>query len=279
MGRARHTFVAVAFTLVSCSTQITPAATPISQLTSLRVYATTAATPLLYDLTSAYRQQQDPQAVFELASGSYATMAERILREDGSYFFSHHLPDDIDSPQSPFWAAPIGQDALAILVNPSNPALGISLDELRTIYAGRIQRWDSVGGNDEPIVVVARDESSGMRAEFEALVMGGQATSPAAQVVPSNQAMAETIARLPGAIGYGSLSDLSPQVSALPINGVIPSADTVYDRTYPLRLTMYVVGRSEPREDLPDMRAFIGWVQSPAGQTVVAQRYTPLLRP
>ncbi|MBE0691156.1 MAG: substrate-binding domain-containing protein [Anaerolineae bacterium] len=278
MERAKHTFVAVAFTLVSCSAQITPAATPISQLTSLRVYATTAATPLLHDLTSAYRQQ-DPEAVFELASGSYAAIAERILREEGSYFFSHHLPDDIDNPQSPFWAAPVGQDALTILIHPSNPVVGISLDELRTIYAGRIQRWDAVGGNDEPIIVVARDESSGMRAEFEALVMGGRATSPAAQVVPSNQAMAETVARLPGAIGYGSLSDLSSQVSALPINGVTPSSDTVYDRTYPLRLTLYVVGRTEPREDLPDMRAFIGWVQSPAGQAVVAQRYTPLLRP
>ncbi len=278
MGRARHTFVAVAFTLVSCSTQVAPSATPISHTTPLRVYATTATIPLLYDLTSAYRQY-DSSAVFELASGSYSAIAERILREEGSYFLSHHLPDDIDDPQSPFWAAPIGQDALTILVHPNNPALGISIEELRTIYTGRIQRWDAVGGDDVPIIVVARDDSSAMRAEFEALVMGGLATSPAALVVPSNQATAETVAENPGAIGYGSLSDLSSHVRALPINGVTPTADTVYDRTYPLRTSIYVVGRAEPREDYPAMRAFIGWIQSPVGQMVVAQHYTPLLRP
>ena len=278
MGRTKQTLAAVAFTLVSCTAQVMPAATPADQVTTLRVYATTATAPLLYNLTSTYRQL-NADTVFELATGSYRTMVDRVLREDGAYFFSHHLPDDIDSPQSQLWAAPVGQDALSLIVYPSNPVTNITTEQLRFVYQGHLDRWDGVGGDGRTINVITRDAASGLRAEFQMLVMGQRETTPTAQVVPTDSAMVETVSRQPGAIGYVSMSALNPSVRALSIDGIAPSADSVYDSTYPLRTTIYIVGRSEPLDDYPAMRAFIGWVQSPSGQAIVAQGYAPLLRP
>lgn len=278
MGRAKRTLVALAFTLVSCSTQVVPAATPVSSVVTLRVYATTATAPLLYDLTTAYRQFR-PHIVIEIATANYRTLSERVAGEEGAYFFSHHLPDDIDSPTTRFWAAPVGQDALTILVNSANPVANLTLDQMRDVFAGRIQHWGLMGGREDDVIVVTREAGSGIRAEFETLVMGDIALASGAQIAPGHAAMIESIARQSAAIGYGSLSDRHDSVRTLAVNGVPATADTVYDRTYPLRTTLYIVGRAEPMEDYAEMRAFIGWIQSPAGQRVVGQRYVPLLRP
>ncbi len=279
MGRTRTTLVAVAFALVSCSAQATPAATPLQQVNALRIYTTSETAVLLENLSSVYRQSQ-PQIAFETTSGSFEALAARILRENGSYFLSHFLPDDIDSPTSRYWAAPVGQDALTVIVHPQNPVRSITMAQFRDIYSGSIASWDALGGIGRDIVVVAPDGVTALRGEFAALVMGERAITPNAQVVPNQAAMLRTIARLPDAVGIASLSAIDESVQPLQIDGIAPSADSVYDSTYPLRTTIYIVGRREPLDDdYPDMRAFIGWVQSLEGQQVVGQRYAPLLRP
>jgi phosphate transport system substrate-binding protein len=256
-----------------------PAATPMTQMMPLRLYATSATLPLLQNLSSAY-QAIYPNAAFALATGNYDSLVERILSEEGAYFLSTHLPPDIDSPQSSLWAAPIAQDALAVIVNAENPLEGITRTQLRDIYSGRVGQWDALGGQPQPIDVITREGGSGSGAEFASLVMGERAFTSSAMIAPSSSAMIESVARLPYAIGYASLAFVDAQVRPLAVDGVLPTADSVYDNTYPLRTTIYVVGRAEPLDsDYPAVRAFIGWAQSQAGQAVASERYVPLLRP
>lgn len=279
MGRTKSTLVAVAFALVSCSAQATPAVTPIQQVMTLRVYTTSETTTLLQSLSAAYRQKE-PQIAFETISGSFDALAARVLLEQGAYFLSHHLPEDIDSPTSSYWAAPIGQDALSIIAHPTNEVLGMTMAQLRDVYSGQITRWDALGGDVGEIAVITPDASAGLRGEFDAAVMGARSIAPAAQIVPNEGAMVRSVAQQVGAVGYVSLSALNESVRTLPIDGVLPTADSVYDNSYPLRTTIYIVGRAEPQEeDYPEMRAFIGWVQSLEGQQIVGQHYAPLLRP
>lgn len=279
MGCTRKTLVVLAFALVSCSAQATPAATPIQQVIALRVYSTTETTALLQSLSSAYRQNQ-PQIAFETTSASFDALAARVLRENGAYFLSHYLPEDIDSPASPYWAAPIGQDALSIITHPTNEVAGLTMAELRDVYSGEITRWEVLSGHAGEIAVITPDASAALRGEFAASLMGARDISPTAQIVPNEAAMLRTVSRQVGAVGYVSLSALDESVRALPIEGILPTADSVYDSSYPLRTTIYIVGRAEPQDDdYPEMRAFIGWVQSLEGQQIVGQRYAPLLRP
>jgi hypothetical protein len=48
----------------------------------------------------------------------------------------------------------------------------------------------------------------------------------------------------------------------------------VFGNLYPLRSTIYIVVISEPEGVY---REFVGWIQSPVGQEIVAKRYTPLI--
>lgn len=267
MRQARRAIVVVALTLVSCSSQIIPAATPTTNTAVLQLYATTPVIPLMQDLTTSYAAL-NPMLVFDVMSGNYAGAQAQV---DQSYFVTNHLPAD-----SPLWAAPIGQDGIAVIAHPDNPVTELTSEQLRDIYQGRVSNWREVGGADLPVMVISREDGSGTRAEFERLVMGDRRTTSAAQVAPSSAAMIETVAEQPGSIGYVSMSYLDGRVRSLVIDGGVPTLENVYTNAYPLRSTIFVVGQGEPEGDY---RAFIAWVQSPDGQAVVAEAYAPLLQP
>jgi phosphate transport system substrate-binding protein len=79
---------------------------------------------------------------------------------------------------------------------------------------------------------------------------------------------------VPGSIGYVSMSYLNNSVRALRIDNTAPTLENVAENTYPLRALVYFAGLREPQSHF---RNFIGWAQSPAGQTITAQQYAPLL--
>jgi phosphate transport system substrate-binding protein len=270
MGRTKRTFAIVAFTLVSCSSRTLPAATPTLQLTTLRLYSTTATAPLVNDLAASYSQLY-PSFAFDIVIGNYEAMADRLNQGEIAYFMSNHLPAD-----SPLWAAPIGQDGIVVIVHPDNPLTDLTIAELREVYQGYIGNWRELSGMELPITVISREDGSGTRAEFERLVIGERRTVMSAQIAPSSAAVVESVAVRPGSIGYVSMSYLNPSVRPVAVDGVLPTSETVYENTYPLRTTLFFIGLTEP---VDDYRVFIGWAQSPEGQAVVSRHYAPLLRP
>lgn len=241
----------------------------------LRLYATTATIPLVNDLTATY-SRLNPSISFEIASGNYDAMMGRLLNGEMPFFLTNHLPPENSTPVVAF---PVSQDGIATIVHPDNEVAGLTTTQLRDIYQGWVTNWNEVGGRDLPITVFSREDGSGTRAEFESLVMGDRRTTQVAQVVPSSAAAVTAVAREPGGIGYVSVGYLDSRVRALAVDGVLPTAENVLNNTYPLRTFLYIVGLREPDGSQPldiHYRAFIGWVQSAAGQAVVSRRYAPL---
>ncbi len=273
MRQAKHALAVVAFTLVSCSTSALPASTPTSDAITLRVYATTATIPLLHSLTTQY-SAINPSVTFEIISGDFQTVFDRLVADKEGYILTNHLPTGAADAVFPAW--PIGQDGISVIVPPENLVSGLTSEQLRRIYLGHVTNWNEVGGADKEIVVLSREEGSGTRDEFERLLMGDRLTTQSAQIAPSNAAMISSVAAISGSIGYVSMSYLDDSVKALAIDHVLPSVETVYQNTYPLRTTLFVLGLTEPEDSY---RAFIGWIQSPEGQEQVGQLYAPLLRP
>jgi phosphate transport system substrate-binding protein len=270
MGRAGRTLVIVAFTLVSCSSQVVPASTPTTDAITLRLYTSSATLPLTNDLTRSYTQTQ-PSISFDIISSNYDQIVDLITDNNPAYFVTNHLP-----VESPLWGAPIGQDGIAIVTHPDNPIINLTIEQLRRIYQGRIVNWREVGGLDLPITVISREEGSGTRLEFERLVMGERRTIQSAEIAPSSEAVVISAGREPGGIGYVSMSYLDAGVRAIHIDEIEPTLDNVYMNTYPLRATLFIAGLNEPQNDY---RAFIAWAQSLEGQAVVARKYAPLSKP
>jgi len=243
-------------------------------VTALRLYATTPAIPLIHNLTTTY-SRLNPSITFEITTGDYEAMVQEVMRDDTAYLVTNHL-----DAQSPLWAAPIGQDGIAVIVHPDNDISAMTTAQLRDIYQGWTNHWSDLGGKLGETVVVSREQGSGTRAEFESLIMGSRRTTSNAQIAPSSAASVQSVARQPNSIGYVSMSYLNDSVRALTIDGAAPTLENVYNNVYPLRSILYVTGLREPTDDNgleADYRAFIGWMQSPEGQALIAHGYAPLL--
>ena len=56
----------------------------------------------------------------------------------------------------------IAYDALAVIVNPSNPVSQLTRQQLEAIFRGKITNWKQLGGPDMKIIVYSRETSSGV---------------------------------------------------------------------------------------------------------------------
>jgi phosphate transport system substrate-binding protein len=258
------------FALVSCSSPVVPASTPTTGAVKLKLYATTGTLPLANDLSARYNALH-PSVTFETIGGNYQSMLEAMMNEKNAFLLTSYL-----SPESTLFAWPLGQDGIAVIVNPDNQIEGLSIGQLRSIYLGLVGDWSDLGGSEGEIVVLSREGGSGTRAEFERQVMGARLTTQSAQIAPSSAAMISSVANTVGAIGYVSMGHLNSSVKTVLIDGALPTAQTVYENTYALRATLMIVGRAQPRDEY---LSFIGWMQSQEGQCIIGTRYAPLLHP
>jgi len=269
MRRTGRALSALLFALVSCTSRAATDHTPTVSDQSLRIYASAPLLPMAYQLVNRYAVV-NPGVTFDVIGGSYESVYQQANADRNSYFFTEHLP-----PQ-PMWAAPIGQDGIAVIVHPDNPMRALSSEQVRDIYRGQITSWGALGSFDYPIAVITREDGSGTRAEFEQLVIGERDTTRLARIAPSGEAMIDAVGRDPAAIGYVSFSLLEPRVRAVLLDNAYPSAAAVAENRYPLRSILYIAGYHEPENHY---RAFIFWVQSPEGQRLVARQFAPLVTP
>ena len=89
-------------------------------------------------------------------------------------------------------------------------------------------------------------------------------------VMPSSEAVVEYVARHPTAIVYVSMGYLSSQVKALSVEGVSPTPEDIQSGGYPLTRPLYLLTGQEPTGEV---KAFIEFALSPAGQAVVEHQY------
>ena len=116
----------------------------------------------------------------------------------------------------------IARDGIAIVVNADVSVDDLSLEDAQAIFAGTITNWSEVGGADEAIIVVSREEGSGTRAAFEEMVMSEEALiSENAILQPSNGAVRTTVSTTPASIGYVSFGYLDDTTKPVKIAGVM----------------------------------------------------------
>lgn len=162
----------------------------------------------------------------------------------------------------------VANDGITIVVNKNNPLKNITIKQLKDIYSGKLNNWNQLGGANIPIVVISRDVSSGTYEVFSEKVMTGSKIVDSAQMLASNNAIANTIASTPGAISYIGLGYVTPDTKVLSVENVIPSEQTIKSMTYKLsrKLYMYTNGAAKG-----NAARFISWLQSTEGQKIVEE--------
>lgn len=128
----------------------------------------------------------------------------------------------------------VARDGIAIIVHPSNALTALSAEQAMRIFSGEIKKWSELGGKDQSIRIISREEGSGTRRSFDKLVLGKERLSAEALFQNSNGTIREAVASDPDAIGYLSIGLLDPRVKGLSYNGIAPTNAAVIQGTYPL---------------------------------------------
>lgn len=173
----------------------------------------------------------------------------------------------------------VALDALSIFVNKANPVTSLSIEQIASIYMGKVRNWSEFGGPNAPIVLYGRESSSGTYDYFREHVLEKKDFAPAVQTLQGTAAVVNAVSKDPNGIGYGGIA-YGANVRLLGVRAagagaaVEPSEATVADESYPLsrKLFFYYVSNASDR-----VKAFADWAVSPEGQAVVKNvGYFPL---
>ncbi len=182
----------------------------------------------------------------------------------------------------------IARDAIAVIVNPENPVGELTLQQISDIYSGKIGNWKEIGGEDRPIVRLSRETNSGTHVYFlETVLRLGDKTnktffSADTLLLPSSEGIINEVRSNPNAIGYDGLGYVPKDLKVIGIakeaggKYVLPSVETVNDKTYPIARDLYMYTAGEPTGAI---KAYLEWIISDEAQKIVSDLgFVPILK-
>jgi phosphate transport system substrate-binding protein len=173
----------------------------------------------------------------------------------------------------------VARDAIAVVVHPSNPVDGLTLQQISDIYTRKVTNWRQVGGEDRPIVLLSRESNSGTYVYFlENVIRLGEKESdllfsPDTLLMPSSEGISAEVRQNPNAIGYDGLGYVTHDQKMLAVARasdipyVLPSIETVNDGSYPVSRPLYMYTAGEPTAQI---EAYLDWLLSD-GQSLVSE--------
>jgi len=166
----------------------------------------------------------------------------------------------------------VAKQGWIMVVNPDVKGVtSLTRQQATDIWTGKVTNWKDVGGNDESIVLVLRPASSGTRATFKKLVLGGaDEAAGTALTEDSNGAVAQAVQQTPGAtsvIGLAYYEQNRANLSATRLDGVDATLANIQNGDYKLQAFghMYTKGRADGLA-----RAFIDYLATPEAQQIAA---------
>lgn len=157
---------------------------------------------------------------------------------------------------------PVGLEAFVFFVNKNNPVDNLTVEQIRSIYSGKINNWSEVGGVDRIINPVSRLEGSGSQSAMNAF-MGDEKIADKS-----------LFSILGGSIGFSFRYYLdgivdNENVKMLSLNGVYPDSENIKNGNYPVIAKFYAIYRADnTNENIP---VLIDWILSEEGQTLIEE--------
>lgn len=164
-------------------------------------------------------------------------------------------------------AIPVAQDAIAIVVGNNNAfRRGLTQQQVRDIFQGRITNWSQISGQSGTIRVINRPAISGTHQTFQQLVLnsGDFGTTPNIKMMERDATTPILQALKDDGISYATYAQIAQQrtVRTVAVDGLTPEAPN-----YPYQRNLYYVYK-EPAN--PSVKAFLGFVTSSEGKEAIA---------
>jgi phosphate transport system substrate-binding protein len=160
----------------------------------------------------------------------------------------------------------VAYDGIAVVVNANNPIAKLTLRQVEQIFTGDVNDWSAVGGKPGKISIYTRNTSSGTYSEWKDLAMKKRDYAGSSQKMAGNEQIAAEVAKNPNGIGYVGLAYThAAGMKVVPIDGVLPSKETVLTKKYAYaRPTFYYTNG----EAAGEAAKFIEFTLSDVGQKI-----------
>ena len=162
----------------------------------------------------------------------------------------------------------VALDAVAIIVNQSNPIKQLSLKQVERIFTDDFKDWSSVGGRSGKISAYTRNTSSGTYAFFQKFALEGRDYGASTQKMAGNEQIAIEVANNPHGIGYIGLAYVGASgIRVIAVDGTLPFFPKTNSGNYKLarKLNCYTNGNPSG-----NTKKFLDFILSETGQKIVA---------
>ena len=170
----------------------------------------------------------------------------------------------------------IGKEGFVFFVNKDNPIDGLTSEQIRDIYSGKITNWKELGGNDEEILAFQRNEGSGSQSRLKRFM--GDVPIMEARTEEINTLMVGIIEQVADYKNYSNSIGFSfryyldtlianPNVKMLKVDGVAPTKENISNDSYSLTGSLYAVTYKD--NDNKNVDILIDWILSEEGQELV----------
>ncbi|MDD3520762.1 MAG: PstS family phosphate ABC transporter substrate-binding protein [Actinomycetota bacterium] len=170
-------------------------------------------------------------------------------------------------------------DGICVITSKNIDVKELSIEQLSDIFTGKITNWSEVGGPEADIVAAARDTNSGTGEYFLERVVQKNKTekdndySDMCLRLQSNSDVVNQVAGNENTIGYigiGFLESAGENINLVAVKddatAVLPSIETVADKSYPIARDLYIYGNSVTMTGIAN--AFMEFVLSADGQAL-----------
>ncbi|MBO5509246.1 MAG: phosphate ABC transporter substrate-binding protein, partial [Lachnospiraceae bacterium] len=162
----------------------------------------------------------------------------------------------------------IALDGIAVITDKDNSVTNLSKEDLTRIYKGEVKNWSELGGKDEVIVVIGRENGSGTRDAFEELLDVKDACSYAQELDSTGGVLAK-VSSTPGAIGYVSLDVVDDTVISLSLDGVAATEENILAGQYALQRPFVMATKGEISEQNDLVKAWFEYIESDEGKEII----------
>lgn len=187
----------------------------------------------------------------------------------------------------------IGRDGVTMILHKDLGITSLTKEQIQKIYMGQITNWKDLGGPDEPIILIDKEEGrstlelflhfagiegkeiDGGKHMIHAIKGQDNWSSVKARIIGSNQQALVQVANKKGAIGYVSVGDAVVYAAkthkiVLPdVNGIAATVANVKNSTFPITRPLNVITNGEATGVVKD---FIDFLMSSDGQAIVAKK-------
>ena len=188
---------------------------------------------------------------------------------------------------------PIAVDALAFIVNQSNPVNNLSINQIQGIYTGDIINWNEVGGEDATITAALQPSYIDTRELFNSMVMDGHTPSSLLETTTNSGMRPLGSSMIPEyyfikenqtGLTYTSFyycdflfSPIAPRPSkVIGVNNVAATRENIINGTYPYVTNVYASIRSDIDKSSVAYKIY-EFLTTDEGQSIVDESgYIPL---